>query len=186
VSKFVLGLVLGVLIVPAVAWGYFRFGRLPVAVADTPFLLERQLVRAPLHTRIDDEMPASAPISATPENLLDGAVVYREQCAACHGLPERDSSFATHMYPQAPQLWRSHHGGVIGVNDDPAGETYWKVSNGIRLTGMPAFDKTLTTTEMWQVSLLLKSAGTTLPPPVIQLLGQPIKYNPPMKSDAQK
>lgn len=180
-GKFLLGLVLGILIVAAVAWSYLQFGRLPVAVADAPFLLERQIVRLPLHARIDAEMPANAPIAATPENLLSGASTYREQCAACHGLPQRDSSFAAHMYPQAPQLWRSHHGGVIGVNDDPVGETYWKVSNGIRLTGMPAFDKTLSTTQMWQVSLLLKNAGPALPAPVVQLLGQPIDYNPPMK-----
>jgi len=27
---------------------------------------------------------------------------------------------------------------VVGVSDDEPGETYWKVANGIRLTGMPA------------------------------------------------
>jgi hypothetical protein len=46
----------------------------------------------------------------------------------------------------------------MGVTDDPAQETYWKVSGGIRMTGMPGFDKTLSTTEMWQVSLLLANA----------------------------
>jgi len=45
-----------------------------------------------------------------------------------------------------------------GVTDDPAGETYWKVAGGIRMTGMPGFDKTLSTTQMWQVSLLLANA----------------------------
>ena len=45
-----------------------------------------------------------------------------------------------------------------GVTDDPPGETYWKVSGGIRMTGMPGFEKTLSTTQMWQVSLLLANA----------------------------
>jgi hypothetical protein len=36
------------------------------------------------------------------------------------------------MYPQPPELFKGK-----GVTDDPAGETYWKVANGIRLTGMP-------------------------------------------------
>jgi len=44
------------------------------------------------------------------------------------------------------------------VTDDPAGETYWKVSGGIRMTGMPGFEKTLSTTQMWQVSLLCANA----------------------------
>jgi hypothetical protein len=44
------------------------------------------------------------------------------------------------------------------VTDDPAGETYWKVANGIRLTGMPEFKHSLNDTQMWQVSLLLANA----------------------------
>jgi hypothetical protein len=46
-----------------------------------------------------------------------------------------------------------------GVTDDPVGETYWKVKNGIRLTGMPSFDGALSDTAMWQVSLLLLQAN---------------------------
>ena len=67
--------------------------------------------------------------------------------------------------PKAPQLWEKHHNGaVVGVSDDPPGETYWKVSNGIRLSGMPSFQNTLSDTQMWQVSLLLANADKPLPP----------------------
>ncbi|MGB6131999.1 MAG: cytochrome c [Acidobacteriaceae bacterium] len=178
-ARFLLGLILGLLILPAVVWGYFRFGHPPVAVADHPFPFEKQIVKMPLNARIDREMPASSPVAATPANLMAGAQTYREQCAACHGLPQRNASFAAHMYPSAPQLWKWHRVGVIGVNDDPVGETYWKIDNGIRLTGMPSFNKVLDQTQMWQVALLLKNAGNTLPAPVVQLLNQPIEYNPP-------
>jgi len=44
------------------------------------------------------------------------------------------------------------------VTDDPVGETYWKVSNGIRMTGMPGFGEMLTQAQMWQVSQLLAHA----------------------------
>jgi mono/diheme cytochrome c family protein len=75
------------------------------------------------------------------------------------------------MYPSAPQLWKKHpRGNVVGVSDDEAGETYWKVANGIRLTGMPAFSKVLSDTEMWQVSLLLKNADKEMPDPVVKIL----------------
>ena len=183
-GKFILGLILGLLILPAVVWGYFRFGHPPVAVADKPFPFEKQIVKVPLNARIRREMPAGAPMTPTPENLLAGAEVYRQQCAACHGLPQRSSPFAAHMYPSAPQLWMSHRGGVIGVDDDPVGETYWKIDNGIRLTGMPSFSKVLNQTRMWQVALLLKSAGTTLPSDVVQLLNQPLLFNPPEEKSA--
>ena len=59
---------------------------------------------------------------------------------------------------------------MIGVSDDPPGETYWKVANGIRLTGMPSFKSVLTDTEMWQVSLLLANADKPLPPEAVEIL----------------
>jgi thiosulfate dehydrogenase len=182
---FLLGLILGLLIIPAVIFVYFRIGWPPVAVADQPFLLEKQIVRAPLHLRIDKEMPASSPIEASATNLESGAHIYRQQCAACHGLYGRPSSFAAHMYPHAPQLWAPHEDGVVGVSDDPPGETYWKVANGIRLTGMPSYNKVLNPTQMWQVSLLLANADRPLPPGVLDLLKQPLDLDPVALAPAQ-
>ncbi len=81
------------------------------------------------------------------------------------------------MYPEAPQLWAPHgHSGVVGVSDDPVGETEWKVVNGIRLTGMPSFDKVLNPTQIWQVSLLLKQAAGPLPPGVVKTVQQPLDF----------
>ena len=82
------------------------------------------------------------------------------------------------MYPEAPQLWEPHRDGVVGVSDDPPGETYWKVANGIRLSGMPAFKKILNETEMWQVSQLLANADKPLPPGILTLLKQPLDLDP--------
>ena len=85
-------------------------------------------------------------------------------------------AFAKYMYPGAPQLWKRHaRGNVVGVSDDEAGETYWKVANGIRLTGMPSYSEVLSDTEMWQVSLLLKNADKELPMPVTEILNGPAK-----------
>ena len=185
-KSFLLGLVVGLLAVPAAIFVYFHMGRLPVAVADPPFWFERQLVRLPLHARIEKEMPQSAPIEPTDANLEAGARIYREQCAACHGLYGLQSSFARNMYPHAPQLWAAHRNGVIGVSDDPPGETYWKVANGIRLTGMPAFKKVLNETQMWQVSLLLSRADQPLPASTQELLRQPLDFDSVSLDPAQK
>ena len=57
------------------------------------------------------------------------------------------------MFPKPPRLFRGK-----GVTDDEPGETYWKVANGIRLTGMPAFKGSLSETEMWQVTVLVANA----------------------------
>jgi thiosulfate dehydrogenase len=178
-KRFLLGLVVGLLIVPGAAWVYFRFGNPPVAVADPPLPFEKQIVKVPLHAVIDREMPHQSPIQPTDANLVTGAETYRTNCAVCHGLPARPSDIADHMYPPAPQLFKWHREGVIGVSDDPAGETYWKVANGIRLTGMPSFDKVLKEDQMWQVTLLLKNANKTLPDDAVKLLDAPLPSDSP-------
>lgn len=175
--KFILGVIVGLLILPVGAYVYIRYGNPPVAVADTPFPHERQIVSIPLHARIDREMPHTAPIQATPANLIAGAKIYHAECSECHGVYGHAADFAAHMYPHAPQLWWPHpwNPNVVGVSDDPPGETYWKVANGIRLTGMPSFDHVLSPTQMWQVTLLLKHANDILPAEALAILKQPIE-----------
>jgi mono/diheme cytochrome c family protein len=85
---------------------------------------------------------------------MAGAQIYRDNCVVCHGLPGMEqSAIAKGMFPKPPHLFRGK-----GVTDDEPGETYWKVANGIRLTGMPAFKPPLSDTQVWHVSLLLANA----------------------------
>jgi mono/diheme cytochrome c family protein len=145
----------------------------PVAVADPPFPQERQITGMLLDARIDREMAKTSPIAVDETNLVAGAHVYSENCATCHGLHGKPSVFGAHMFPDAPPLWEKHQKGaetIMGVTDDPIGETYWKVANGIRLTGMPAYKEILTETEMWQVTLLLSNADKPLPPAAVEIL----------------
>ena len=174
-GRFVLGLILGAVLVPLAVLGWFRFGQPPVAVADPPLPMEKWFTSLPLHARIDREMVKTPPIQADEDNLAAGAQVYSDRCAVCHGFHGKPSVIGAHMFPAAPPLWEKHRNkDAVGVSDDPPGETYWKVANGIRLTGMPAFNQTLTETQMWQVSLLLANADKPLPPEVIGLVsGEP-------------
>jgi len=169
-GKVFLGFLLGIITVAAGLFLYLRFGPLPVAVVDAPLPFEKQVVKLPLNGRIEREVRA-APFGTSEDVFEAGAHVYRTQCANCHGTPGHEVAYAKYMYPSAPQLWKKHgRNGVVGVSDDEAGETYWKVSNGIRLTGMPAYNHVLSDTQMWQVSLLLKNADKELPDPVTKIL----------------
>lgn len=95
------------------------------------------------------------PIAADEAAYVAGAAIYRQHCAVCHGVPGAEqSAIARGMFPKPPHLFRGK-----GVTDDEPGETYWKVANGIRLTGMPGFKRALTETQLWQVSVLLANAG---------------------------
>lgn len=170
-GRFLFGLVIGIVLVPLVVMGWFKFGHPPVAVADAQLPFERQIVNVPLHARIDSELVKTPPIQPDEATLVAGAQVYSEQCASCHGVHGKPVSFASHMVPDPTALFETHgQHGVVGVSDDPPGETYWKVANGIRLSGMPSYKEILTETQMWQVSLLLANADKPLPPAALNIL----------------
>lgn len=153
-GKFLLGLIVGLIVIPVAVYMYFSSGTAPVATTSTPMPFEKMLASMALHARLDKEMPKSAPIPADDAAYLAGAQVYKDNCAVCHGLPgQPQTAIAKGMFPKPPKLLEGK-----GVTDDPAGETYWKVAGGIRMTGMPGYDKSLSTTQMWQVSLLLANA----------------------------
>ncbi len=152
--KFIVGLLLGLVLMPLGAYLYFTGGGAPVATTDSDMPFERFLAKKALHVRIAKDMPKSVPIQANEANYLAGAELYKQHCAVCHGLPlTPKTAIATGMYPQSPLLLEGK-----GVTDDPAGESYWKIFNGLRLSGMPGFSKSLSETQMWQLALLVANA----------------------------
>ena len=161
----------GLLVFPLAIYLYLAFGHPPVASSDKPFLFERQLAHIPLNARIHRDMPASSPFPASGQNLIVGAGIYQDKCEMCHGVQGEPSAMGRDMYPSAPQLWQKKKSGAVGVSDDPVGETYWKIKNGIRLTGMPAYGTVLSERELWQVSLLLSNADKPLPPEAAKMVG---------------
>ena len=152
---FVLGVVVGIIILPLCAFIFICLGYAPVATAAPPLPLERWLATTAKEARISREAPRQAAVPPSEDNLVAGANIYRQNCAICHGLIEQTKTpTAKGMYPPPPQLL---HGN--GVTDDPVGETYWTAANGIRLTGMPAFRGSLNNTQLWQASQLLANAN---------------------------
>lgn len=165
-KKFILGLILGLIAVPALVYLYFASGGAPVATSAPPMPFEKMLARAALHARMDKEMPkGESPVAADEAAYTAGTQIYKDHCAICHGLPgQPQTAIAKGMFPKPPMLLEG-----TGVSDDAAAETYWKVAGGIRMTGMPGFDKSLSTTQMWQVSLLLANSDK-LPKSVMENL----------------
>jgi len=167
-KRFVIGLVIGIILLPVLAFTVILLGDAPVATAAPPLPLERTLAALALHMRIQKEAPKTSPVPPTEANLLAGARTYHDYCAVCHGTAgEPKTATANGMFPPPPQLFQGK-----GVTDDPAGETFWKASNGIRLTGMPAYHGSLSDEQLWQVSQLLANANK-LPASVQQFLAQP-------------
>lgn len=170
-ARFLLGLIIGIVIVPLAVLAYLSYGKVPVAVNDPAFPYEQRIVQIPLDARIEREIVGTH-LEPDPTNLTTGARIYTARCSVCHGLHNRPAAIGQHMYPDAPPLLEAHrnNSNIVGVSDDPVGETYWKVENGIRLTGMPSFKTQLSDLEMWQVSIFLANANKPMPPSVIDVL----------------
>lgn len=153
------GIVIGFVLATAILAGsffyYFAAGMAPVATADPPMPFEKKLAHMALDAHIEKQHILQSPVSADGPNFLAGANVYKQHCAACHGLPAQPpTDYAATMYPKPTQLFRGE-----GVTDDPASESYWKAANGIRMSGMPAFKTKLSDTQLWQVSQLVAHAN---------------------------
>ena len=164
--KFLLGMFAGLLVLPVALVIYVATGHAPVATADPSMPLEAFFAKLGRKSRIRAEQPKRDLATFTTADLQAGADTYKKDCAFCHGLPNQPKPDAAKgMFPHAPQLF-SHD---EMVSDDPVGEDFWKVKNGIRLSGMPGFKDSLTETQIWQVSALLARADNLLPEVAVKL-----------------
>lgn len=166
---FLVGLGTGAAVLALGIVVYLLLGRPPVAVTDRPALWEPLLTTLPLRQRVRAEA-TTPPFPASEEVFESGAHLYQAHCAQCHGVPGQAAVLGRAMLPRAPQFFAAR--GQQGSAAEPAGELFWQTAFGIRNSGMPAYNHALSSTELWQVSLLLHAAGSNLPDPVVAILMQ--------------
>jgi thiosulfate dehydrogenase len=170
VGKFLFGLIIGLLVIPVYAMMYVGSGRLPIAATDPPMPFEKQFAGGAVYRRIDHLAPTRDIADFKTPDYVTGAGVYQKDCAFCHGVLQQEAPpVAEGMYPHAPQLLTAKG----TVTDDPVGVSYWKVKNGIRLTGMPSFQASLSDQQMWDVAAVVAQADK-LPPEAFAVLNQPV------------
>jgi len=141
-----------------IAGGYLfvRGGGVSLATTAPPLPLEKTVGRMALAASIGNAADRKNPLPLDDGRMLAGADTYREYCAVCHGAAGRPrTAISDGMFPSPPQLFEKKD----MVTEDPEGVTYWKVTNGIRLSGMPGFGRALSDTERWQVTMLVAHAG---------------------------
>ncbi|HXB98135.1 MAG TPA: cytochrome c [bacterium] len=141
------------------AYLFIVTGSMPANADSPPPAVERWMAHTSLRASIKREAPQGPnPEAFTDDNLTAGIKLYQANCLVCHGAADgKASNIAQGLYQHAPQL--AGH----GVEDDPEGETYWKVSHGIRMTGMPGFSKSLSDAQVWQLALFLKHMDALTP-----------------------
>jgi len=118
---------------------------------------DNQVMAWLLHTTMERSVERRAQNVAIPEinnheMRLAGLSDYVEMCAQCHGEPgEPPGILAQGLNPAPPDFEHL-------TEDATAAEMFWIISNGIRMTGMPAFGKTHQADEIWPVVAFLQSA----------------------------
>jgi mono/diheme cytochrome c family protein len=149
----ILGIVITVVLTAAAAYAIIRTGIMPANADERPPRFETWAAKTSLHATLRRSAPkVTDPLPATNDNLIAGIKLYGENCAVCHGdSSAKPTNVAKGLYQDPPQLAKE------GVEDDPDGVTYWKLAHGIRWTGMPAFGKTLSDKQIWQLTLFLKT-----------------------------
>jgi thiosulfate dehydrogenase len=156
-----LGFIVAIIALASGAYVFIRAGGMPMGTSAAPLPLEQTIAGLALAASYGNAAQQKSPLQADEANLLAGARKYTELCSVCHGVPHAPPTpIAKGMFPPPPQLFEQL------VTTDPEGITYWKVTNGIRMTGMPAFQNALSDTERWQVTMLL-AHGDRLPAGVL-------------------
>jgi mono/diheme cytochrome c family protein len=158
---FVLGVLLTIVAAGVAAYLVVSTGTISAAANGQPLPFEHWAARTSLRATLNAEAPKGLnPVPLTDANLIAGIGLYGQHCAICHGTSKGDkapSPIAKGEYPNPPQLASN------GVEDDPPGWTFWKIENGIRWTGMPAWKDTLTPKQAWTIALFLKHMDKLTP-----------------------
>jgi len=157
----VAGVALTLLVFLSGAYALVRSGLIPANADAKPGWLETWAAGTSLDaTLLRDAPKAQNPVPLNDANLLAGVQLFAQNCAVCHGSAKGAASpspIAKGLYPKPPQL------ATDGVEDDPEGDSFWKIKHGIRLTGMPSWRYTLSDRQIWTLALFLKHMDK-LPP----------------------
>src|SRR5581483_6083434 len=92
-----------------------------------------------------------APSAFTPAQVLQGAALYDRNCVSCHGAPGvARADWTNGMTPSPPYL-------IDAPRRWSRPELYWIVSNGVKMTAMPAWSETLSHAQLWDVVAFLEA-----------------------------
>ena len=127
-------------------------GLVDFSASTPPGRLEQRLATFALNRSIERHAPKVAnPLARSPAAVAAGLVLFRTHCVDCHGAPGVDPTEAgASLNPPAPGLT------LARVQARSDGELKWIVSNGVRMTGMPAFGASRSEEQVWQLVAALR------------------------------
>ena len=159
-GKLILGVVVTLLVLTLGGLGLAMLGFIPTNANVAPPHFEKRIANTALDASMERHAPRVAnPVSPSDQSFEDGMKLYTMNCAVCHGgLDRKPVSLSNSFYPPAPNL-------VSDPPDDPEWHIFYAIRTGVRYTGMPSWEKTLSEQDMWKITSFL-SHMEKLPPAV--------------------
>lgn len=143
-KRFVQG-ILAVIFSMAVAGGVFAWWILDVS-AMKPMPTDFVMSHVSTHAIVRHAGDGKNPFAADRKAVSMGLMHYKDNCLPCHGAPGIEpAEFAKGFHPPALDLTSKP------VQDFSDAQLYWIVTNGIQMTGMPAFQPTHEENERWMI-----------------------------------
>jgi len=157
--RFIAGVVSTLVVLALGVFVAVKFGLVPATADVPPPTMEKMMAHMSLDATIDRDAPQPPyPVASSDAAIIAGAKLYTTNCAVCHGTGVGEpTNIAKGFYIRAPQFVKH------GVDDDPEGETYWKIEHGIRFTAMPSYKGNLTEEQIWQLTYFMKNLPDHLP-----------------------
>jgi thiosulfate dehydrogenase len=171
--NFILGIVITIVVLLIGGLGVALLGFVPTNANTAPPKLEKQIAMSALDASMERHAPRiNNPVPPTDENLIAGLKIYTMNCALCHGdIDRKPSALEKSLYPPPPNL-------ILHPPDDPEWHVFYAIRNGVRYTGMPAWDKALSESDVWKVTAFLTRMDK-LPPAVQEFWKKSSGVNPP-------
>ena len=152
-----LSLILFLLLLVGVTGG---LGWWPVSATGVPPQWESKLGQAMLQASLSRQAGGlTNPIQPSSEVLIAGLKIFKTNCAGCHGSRGQPSQWGTrNFYPSVTQL-------AYNPPHLSAPQMFVVIKQGIRYSGMGAWDGMMSDEEIWKVATFLEHIGS-LPPEV--------------------
>jgi len=144
--RFFWGVIVTLLILIALPFILLGAGVFNIAATAQPGTLETTLAGWTVDRSVKVHAPEEInPLKDDPQAIEAGMAHYRAMCLQCHGAPHvQNHEFAAGLNPAPPDL-------AAAGKHWKDGELFWITKHGIRMTGMPAFGKSHSDEELWQI-----------------------------------
>lgn len=110
----------------------------------------------------------SNPYANDGQAWVEGGRHFQDHCSVCHGDDGTGKSeIGRNLYPKAPDM------AARGTQDLTDGELYFIIMNGIRYTGMPAWEGEYSPAEVWKLVSFIRRIPRLTPEDLERLDGDP-------------